>query len=164
MGAVAWMAVAVVVHVILRFGLLFGDQFARAVSGAPITLTLGAILDVHAWFVAVQLSSDLSLLTVVPVVVLLAAGYWTASATGPESPVAGFASGATVTVGYLALLIVLVVAMQILGSSAGGESGLGQILAVAITGIVYPVVFGGVGGAIASRVGRVRAPASAADR
>lgn len=152
-GALAFIAVAALVHVLLRTGMFFDEVWARGVAASPITVTLGAILDVHGWFLGgVQIGGDIEVLTVLPVIALLAAGFWTARGSAPVSPVDGFTSGATVVAGYLPVLVVAIVLMSTIGGGSGGETGTTTILKVVLTGICYPVVVGGIGGVLARQV------------
>lgn len=150
-GVVAWVLVTVVTYGLLRTGTIFNEVWARGVENAPITITLAGILDIHTWFLGSTLSEGTGVLTIIPVALLLAAGYLTASGSNPTTPRAGFLAGATVALGYLALLVVSIVAFQVLGAGSGGTTGGSQLgLRLALTGIVYPVVFGGLGGLAAS--------------
>lgn len=147
-GAAAFVAVAVIIHVILRTGTFVNRFMAQGVSQSPITLTVGALLDAHAWFIQMQVL-DSPIPTLVPLVALLAAGAYTARSSGARSPVDGFKSGMTVVAGYLALLIVAIVVMRVAGAGGGGGTSTNQIIQVAITGLVYPLVVGGLGGVLA---------------
>lgn len=153
-GTAAWIAAVVVVHGVLRSGTVFPEILVRFMEEAPIMSTTGAMLDAHAWFVGIRLSADIAPLVVVPIVLLLAAGYWTASGGGGTSPVGGILGGASVVAGYLAMLIVTVVLMTLFGGGSGGETGMETILMLVVTGVVYPVVLGGLGGLVASQLGR----------
>ncbi len=81
---------------------------------------------------------------VVPVLMLLGAGFFAANYTGVEDPRTGLLVGGTVTIGYgLAAL---------LGSVVFGVSGVRPhvVTSVAIAGIAYPLVLGTIGGALES--------------
>lgn len=85
---------------------------------------------------------------IVPIVLLLGSGFWVASESTSGS---GFMNGASVTVGYfvLALLAFLYMIFTSSGTGGGMQIGVDFVVALVVTGIVFPVVFGGIGGVIA---------------
>ena len=85
-------------------------------------------------------------LFLLPPVVLVVAGGLVAVAGRAESPLAGAVGGASITLGYLPLAV----AGAFLFSISVGDSTAGPTLvtAVLLAGIVYPLVFGAVGGAV----------------
>lgn len=146
-GAIAWIVGIVGTYALATLE-VWGEFVARFVSQAPITISLGLYLDIHSWFYTSQFTVDYLLYTVIVIVLLLAAGFTTAYGGRQSSPAQGFAHGATVAVGYLALLIVTVVVMTVFGTDSGGTD-MDTIVQLLLAGIVYPVVFGGIGGVIA---------------
>lgn len=82
-----------------------------------------------------------------PVVVLLAAGATVARLARVEHPRAGLAAGATVTVGYLPAVVLLL----LLGTAGGVAPS--PLRAVAVAGVLYPVALGGLGGAAVGALG-----------
>lgn len=87
----------------------------------------------------------LEVLYVVPPLFLLIAGYLVARRTGNRETIAdGAQAGALVVSGYLVLVLVGVFAFQVNGS--GPE----PVPSLLLAGLVYPLVFGASGGAIAS--------------
>lgn len=86
------------------------------------------------------------LLYLLPVVVLLLAGFVVARNADAVDADAGARAGVTVTVGYLVLAVVGLVAFRysVGDSSVHVDYALGVLLA----GIVYPVVFGALGGVL----------------
>lgn len=92
---------------------------------------------------------------IVPVVLLVVAGFAVASTATSWDAVTGFQAGASVTLGYGLLAIVGVFLTKWSFSlSQGGVTvtasvGPDIVTGILLVGIVYPVVFGGVGGAIA---------------
>lgn len=97
----------------------------------------------------VQGEVNLEVLYVVPPLLLLVAGYLVARRTGNSETVAnGAQAGVLVMIGYLVLVLVGVFAFQVSGS------GPDLVPALLLAGIVYPLVFGGIGGAAASYTGR----------
>jgi hypothetical protein len=85
---------------------------------------------------------------IVPILLLIGSGYYVASRTRGGS---GFTNGASITVGYFVLSLLAFLYMTTMGS--GGNQGLAIgvefVVALVITGLVFPVVFGGIGGALA---------------
>ncbi len=89
----------------------------------------------------------LSLLYLVPPLALLAAGAVAASVARAERPDVGATAGALVAVGYLPLAVVGAVAF---GYAVGeGTIRPDPVTAVLLAGVVYPVVLGAIGGALA---------------
>jgi hypothetical protein len=87
---------------------------------------------------------------VLPVVLLLVAGFVLAWILGADETGRGAVAGASLCVGYLAVALL---AGLLMGES--GESySLGPVWRslVLLTGVVYPLAFGGLGGAIAGRL------------
>lgn len=92
-----------------------------------------------------QGEGPLEVLYLVPPLFLLVAGYLVARRTDDrETVAAGAQAGVTVVSGYLVLVLVGVFAFQ-----AGG-SGPELVSSLLLAGVVYPLVFGGLGGGIAS--------------
>lgn len=76
----------------------------------------------------------------VPIVLLLIAGATVAARTGVTTLRDGLEAGLTITIGYL-----LVAILALFPASAGGIAP-SPVRAIMIAGIVYPVVFGAIGG------------------
>ncbi len=100
--------------------------------------------------------SDLGpLQMVVPVLLLVVAGFFVASDAGVRDATAGAKAGLTVVPGYLVLAVVLALASSwSFSESAGGVSASATVVpellpAVLLAGVLYPVVFGALGGAAA---------------
>ena len=89
----------------------------------------------------------------VPPLVLLGVGYFVASSTVSWDAVSGFQAGASIAFGYcvLAALAALTLTASVTEESVTVTVGPDLVPALIIAGIVYPVVFGGIGGAIAGR-------------
>jgi len=85
-----------------------------------------------------------------PPLVLVAAGFAVATLADAEEPGTGGAAGALVTLGYLPLAAVGIAVF----SYAVGDGAIAPdaVTAIGVAGVVYPAVFGAVGGAIGSRV------------
>lgn len=111
-------------------------------------------------FIAAGDDGSLTLLYLVPVLALFAAGVavsWVTEANdesaGPETdagPATGAVDGAAVVLGYLPLAV----AGLLVFSYAVGDGAIepDPITGVAVAGLIYPVAWGGVGGAVASVV------------
>lgn len=86
---------------------------------------------------------DVTYLYVVPPLLLLAGGIAVARRTSAADGREGLLGGATMAVGYVTLAILLML--------VSGETGVGPspVRAVLIAGVVYPVFFGSLGGAVA---------------
>jgi hypothetical protein len=104
-------------------------------------------------------SSDaaaVSLLLVVPPLVLLLAGGLAARAANARAPGVGGVTGALVVSAYLVLAVGGALVAAYSSSGVAGEVSfripVGR--AAATAGLAYPVVFGGVGGALATQFGR----------
>lgn len=87
-------------------------------------------------------------LYLVPPALLLIGGLAMGRYSGVTEPNEGAIAGALVTPGYLILSVVGVFLFEV---SVGGASGAPDLIpAVAVAGLVYPVVFGALGGVIAA--------------
>ncbi|MEF8906689.1 MAG: transporter [Haloarculaceae archaeon] len=98
--------------------------------------------------------NDLGILqTVVPVILLVFAGFLVARAAGVPDATEGAKAGLTVVPGYLVLAIVLALSSSwsFSESAAGVSASVAPELlpAVLLAGVLYPVVFGALGGAAA---------------
>lgn len=89
-----------------------------------------------------------ALLYLIPPALLLAAGLAVGRYRGVGEASEGALTGALVTPGYLLLSVVGVFAFSVSVGEASGAPDL--IPAVLIAGVIYPVVFGGLGGVLAS--------------
>ncbi|MFW6153562.1 MAG: transporter [Halobacteriota archaeon] len=89
---------------------------------------------------------NLELLYLVPVVALLLAGLLVAWSARPDSLGEGAVAGATVALGYLVAVVVGLVVF----AHAGNRPD--PMPAILVAGVLYPVVFGGVGGAIGASI------------
>ncbi|WP_430503982.1 transporter [Haloparvum sp. PAK95] len=103
-------------------------------------------------FIAAGDDGTLTLLYFVPVLALFAAGFAVArlagSADDATDPTTGAVDGAAVVLGYLPLAVVgLLVFSYAVGDGAIEPD---PITGVALAGILYPVVCGGLGGAVAA--------------
>lgn len=103
-------------------------------------------------FIATADDGSLTWLYVLPPLLLLAAGYAVARYDMVGSPSDGAIRGAAVTVGYLPLA--LVGAFVFRATVGDGTVAPDPITAVALAGLLYPIVAGGVGGALAGFLGR----------
>ncbi|WP_255170618.1 hypothetical protein [Natrononativus amylolyticus] len=103
-------------------------------------------------FVASADGGSLALLYLLPPLALLGAGFAVATASSARTLEDGGLRGALVVLGYLPLAVLGVVAF---GYAIGeGTVAPDAITAVGVAGVVYPVAFGGIGGAIAAVIAR----------
>ena len=102
-------------------------------------------------FIAASDDGSLTLLYLVPPLLLLAAGFAAAYLADADEPGVGVPLGALVTVAYLPLAVTgTVVFAYAVGDGAIAPDAVTGVL---LAGLVYPAVFGGVGGALAGVVG-----------
>ncbi|MFW5956183.1 MAG: hypothetical protein ACOCQY_02155 [Halorhabdus sp.] len=115
-----------------------GQSISRAVP-----ITEGALWE--AWF------------PVVPLIALLIAGYVVAYRSDAPSVTEGFTAGASVVLGYGllaiagAFLFAWSLSVEELGAEVTVAVGPDLAWAVLLSGLAYPIVLGGIGGAIASQ-------------
>lgn len=87
---------------------------------------------------------------VLPIVLLLVAGFVLAWILGADQTGRGAVAGASLVVGYLALAVVAGVLVGVSGESYSLGAFWPSLLL--LTGLAYPLSFGGLGGAIAGRL------------
>lgn len=154
-------AVAFVIGILVTFPLLLVAPPPLSTEAARIPIAMGSFsyLIFHGWVVAFGGPSNLMVFTGIPVVILLGAGYSVATATS-ESPRRGVARGATIASGYLVLVLLsigFVLWRQPSLAAVVAEPAQFVILipisAFAFAGIAFPLIFGGLGGALAERRG-----------
>lgn len=154
-------ALAFVAGTILVFPLLIvaGPPLRDAALGAPVAVGTFSYLVFHAWPVVLGAPPTLLLFSVLPGVILVAAGY-TVAAAPSESSRGGPARGATVVVGYLALVGLSIAYILWRGptQTAPGNVSPGLlsvvfVVAVVFAGVLFPLLFGGLGGMLAERRG-----------
>ncbi|SNZ03199.1 hypothetical protein SAMN06269185_0215 [Natronoarchaeum philippinense] len=103
-------------------------------------------------FVANADGGSMALLFLVPPLLLLGAGVAAAAFSGARSAADGARTGAGVVAGYLPLAVL---GILVFGYAVGeGQIGPDAITAVLLAGVVYPLAFGSVGGALGAAVGR----------
>lgn len=85
----------------------------------------------------------------VPVVLLVWSGYVLARQVDAPSAGARVAAGASVTVGYLAGVVLTIVLLSTLPGSGTAQYSRQLTQLVVVAGIAYPLAFGGAGGALA---------------
>lgn len=154
-GLVAWLAGVVITFVIGQAGVSRGLSFFIAV--APIGGSFLMYMAFHSWFAIGGLggAGGFAVFTLLPIVILLVAGYYRASQGGAADARDGFTLGASITAGYLiGAVLSIVVVMALLGGSgsSGVQLNANTVIALVVSGIVFPVVFGGIGGALADAV------------
>lgn len=98
------------------------------------------------------------LLLVVPLFMLFICGFYTAIQCDVSTPKTGAVAGATVVVGYLLLVVVAVAALTwslslaVFNLTVTASIGPGEVQAVFLAGVLYPLVGGALGGAAAGSV------------
>ncbi len=100
-------------------------------------------------FIAASDGGAIVLLYLVPVVLLLAAGFLLARSVDVGAPADGAAAGAAVAVGYFPLALLGRFLFSYEGSIAPD-----LVTAMLLAGLVYPLVFGAIGGAIDTLLGQ----------
>ena len=105
-------------------------------------------------FIAESDGGSMTFLYAVPPILLVLAGVAVATYVAAEGPVAGAASGALVTLGYLPAAI----AGRFAVTYTVGDSTVAPdlVTAVLLAGAVYPLALGAIGGAIAGIVATAR--------
>ncbi|MFB6112734.1 MAG: transporter [Halodesulfurarchaeum sp.] len=91
-----------------------------------------------------------SLLYVVPPILLLVAGSWVAWWDGAEGFGRGGLVGASVAIGYVVLAIVGVFVFRY--TVGGIVVGSDLVRAILLVGLVYPLVFGAIGGGVTAEI------------
>jgi len=98
------------------------------------------------------------LLLFVPLFMLFICGFYTAIECDVTTPKTGAVAGASVVVGYLLLVVVAVAALTwslslaVFNLTVTASVGPGEVQAVFIAGVVYPLMGGALGGAAAGAV------------
>lgn len=158
-GAVAWIAGVVLTYLLGTLGLHQGLQLIVGFLG--FTGALLSYFGFHVWMLGGSGSAQvgsLAAFTLLPMVLLVGAGYVVASRGRLADAADGFKRGATVAVGYLALALLSIVYFVVAanggagGGGAGGSGLIDLVLTVLVTGVVFPVVFGGLGGVLAESI------------
>lgn len=116
--------------------------------GDPVSGALAGYFFYQAWFVTsmpVGGPLGITVFALLPIVLLVAAGFYVASENEGTGPMAGVA----IAVGYGGLALLSAITLLVTG---GTENIVDLVLMLIVAGVVYPVVFGGIGGAIADQV------------
>ncbi len=146
-GASAWVFGIVVSYALALVAGVSGSDMGISV----LDLSIVFYSTLHLWPVVLAPGTETATaaltFTPIAVAILLGAGYRVASVADGER---GFENGATVTVGYavlavLSLLFVLGSPTEFFFQQATGWT----VVVVVFTGLVMPVVFGGLGGLVA---------------
>lgn len=148
-GGGAW-----VVGVVVSFALasMAGASGSALLGISVLDLSIIFYYMLHLWPMFLAPGTDMAtaalVFTPIAIVILLYGGYRVASRA--ENHESGFKNGATVTVGYfvlavLSLLFALGSITELLFQQATGRT----LVVVIFTGLLMPVVFGGLGGVIA---------------
>lgn len=169
-GLLAWVAGYLATYLVVASNVRDSplNRIVEAFDGAPATYEMVGWVFYNAHFVDTVFSDVpilgsvtttyvggeegfTALLYAVPVVLLFLAGFAVARYRDSRDPTAGALAGATVLSGYLLLSVAGLFLFEIAvgGASAAPDRLAGGVLA----GVVYPLVFAGVGGAVAGVVG-----------
>lgn len=133
-GIIMWLLGLAVTFVLGVIGLARPVSLAMAFFGV-LPGGLAGFVGLH--------SFDAGLFVLVPIIFLVPAGFFM-GAGGARNPVGGFKEGAKVAAGYTLLTFLAMVFLLLLFGGGGVDVIEGTVSA----GIVFPVVFGGIGGAL----------------
>jgi hypothetical protein len=142
-GGLAWIVALVVTYILLEVGVMGGAAGSMIASSFAFVVALFSGL--HLWPLLFNNQMSVSLLWVIlPIAVLLVSGYYVADRYG-----GGAQTGAAVTVGYFALSLLSVIYLV----ATFGQIDIVQMIAyLIIGGVVFPIVFGGIGGMLAEEM------------
>lgn len=144
-GVAAWITGLVVTFVVAITQINIGLYFLVRI--AIVEGTLLGYIGLHTWFLSEFV--DIVWLSIIPVGLLVLSGFSLAPGSS-GGPAKGFKDGAKVTAGYLVMTIVAV--GFLLTSSPFLQVDGDLIVNVLVAGVVFPVVFGGLGGALAESI------------
>jgi hypothetical protein len=158
LGTGAFLAGLALTFLVGTLGVGRGVELLVAVD--PLQGTVVAFASLHLWPLALGGAAGWFLVwTLVPAVVLTVAGYAAASGAPPGigdedsggDGDEGFRRGASVAVGYFGLTVLAFLLVVVLGGGQTGAIGFGGVaVGVLFTGVLFPLVFGGLGGTIAT--------------
>lgn len=147
-GAIAFVVGLLVTVLVGSFGL--NPTIELLVSFSLIDGSIWGYTAFHQWLMVIGNGALDTFLVwaIVPIAILVVSGYWIAS-QAPRGQ--GFMNGASVTVGYFVMTVLafLYLAFLVGNAQATIEVGVDLVIATVITGILFPVVFGGIGGILA---------------
>lgn len=149
-GEAAWKIVGLVFYSAHNVESVF------AASGAGSSISQSVNLISNSMSGATNLASTVPAIVyyAAPALVLLVAGFVVVRSSGGRSPATGTAAvaGATVAIGYLVLGVVGRFAFQSSQSLFGATASVAPdlVTSVLVLGVVYPVVFGAIGGVVAA--------------
>jgi len=165
-GALSWVVGYVLTYVLVSSDVRDSglNQFAQAFGDGDATYELVGWVLFNAHFVDVVIDAGFfgsrtatfvggedgftTLLYVVPPALLVAGGLAVGRSQGVTDVDAGAVAGALVVPGYLVLCVVGAVLFRVEAGGAAGEPDL--LPAVLLAGLVYPLVFGALGGVLAA--------------
>lgn len=116
--------------------------------GDPVTGALVGYFFYQAWFVTSMGAGGpvgFTAFVLLPIILLVGAGYYVAS----QNEGTGHLAGVGIAVGYGGLALLSAVVLLLTG---GTDNIVDLVLMLIVAGVVFPVVFGGIGGAIADQV------------
>jgi hypothetical protein len=129
-------------------------SFSGARSGSGV-LSFGSFPGANDFVAALEPG----LLLLVPLFMLVLGGFYTAIECDVSTPRTGAVAGASVAIGYLVLVVLAVVVMtwsislSVFNLTLTASIGPGEVQAVFLAGVLYPLVGGALGGAAAGAVG-----------
>lgn len=149
-GAAAWIVGIVLTFILGQAGI--SQVLSLIIGFLGFTGALVSYWAFHNWFIgsgATQ-AGGFALFTLVPIILLVISGYYVASKERLASSGDAFKTGASVAVGYFILAVLTIVYLMTMGGSGSGvQLNLDLAIGLLIAGVIFPVVFGGIGGAIA---------------
>lgn len=150
-GGVMFIVGLVVTFIVGTLGL--STILGLLVGFSPINGTIIGYLYMHLWplVLGAQGIGSILVFTIIPIILLLIGGYWVASGSSGN----GFTNGASITVGYFILTLILMLYLSLVasgGSQINMQLNLDFFVALIFTGIIFPVVFGGIGGILADEM------------
>lgn len=147
-GAIGWLSGVGLVLLLV----LLASGPARLLQQLPIAVATVLWSDLHGWAAVVEGQPGLLFVSTVPASVLVGMGYLAARATA-SAPEPGLVRGAWITAGYLPLVVLgfvwVLVRVSMLSGSVGAILSwnlLGLVLPIVATGLVFPLIFGALGG------------------
>ncbi len=143
-GGIVWVVGVLVTFLLLETGVI-GGAGGSFISGS-LWFVVAIFSGLHLWPLLTGGSVTASLVwTIVPIILLVIGGFFVANGTRGAS----FQQGASVVVGYLLLTLVGILFLMVGGPMGASPNIVDMILYLIVGGVVFPAVFGGVGGMVA---------------
>ncbi len=165
-GAFAWIGGLVLIFVFMQ---LLGDVVAAVSSAFPIASAAYVYSFLHGWPMVYGMPPTALVFSLIPIAILIASGYSAAQKTSGGTTNAA-KRGASIVAGYFVLVLVSVLYIfvraaslvsDVTGTSTASAAtetasgtDFGALLVILLfTGVVFPAVFGALGGIIAEKRG-----------